>query len=226
MVQKAILHRDNIGLAYTYNEPTVYYEYMMDCAKQIREQGLKNVMVSNGFINRKALIDLLKFMDAFNIDLKSFREKFYRVRSSGSLAPVLDSISTVASSGLHLELTFLIIPGFNDTPSEWKEMIAWIETNCGADTVLHVSKYFPRYKLKSSPTPASTMEKFMDLAREKLHYVYPGNNPQLDSNTYCPSCGSLLIEREVYQTRVTGLSERGTCDRCDQKIKGVFTTEK
>jgi len=222
MVQKATLHRDSIGLAYTYNEPTVTYEYMMECAMQLHEKSLMNVMVSNGFIKQEPLKGLLRYMDAFNIDLKSFRDDFYRLRSSASLKPVLDTISTVASSGTHLELTFLIIPGYNDTPAEWKEMIAWIEENCGADTILHVSKYFPRYKLRSSPTPTSTMERFMDAARERIHYVYPGNNPQLDSNTYCPSCGSVLIEREVYRTRVVGLTANGTCSQCQYKIKGVY----
>ncbi len=226
MVQKAVLHRDSIGLAYTYNEPTVYYEYMMECAMQIHEQGLVNVMVSNGFIKQEPLKALLKYIDAFNIDLKSFRNDFYKQRSAATLRPVLDAISTVASSDKHLELTFLIIPDYNDTPAEWKEMITWIETNCGADTILHVSKYFPRYKLKSSPTPARTMESFMDAARERIHYVYPGNNPQLDTRTYCPSCGTLLIEREVYKTRITGLTAQGTCSKCKMQIKGVFKSGK
>ena len=226
MVQKAILHRNSIGLAYTYNEPTVYYEYMMECAIQIQKLGLMNVMVSNGFINQEPLLGLLKYIDAFNIGLKSFRNDFYKQRSSATLRPVLDAISTVASSGRHLELTFLIIPGYNDSPAEWKDMIVWIEANCGADTILHVSKYFPRYKLRSSPTPSSTMESFMNAARERIHYVYPGNNPQLDTSTYCPSCGTLLIEREVYKTRVKGLTDQGTCRKCKMKIKGVFKIEK
>jgi len=224
LVQKALLHRDSIGLAYTYNEPTVYYEYMLECAAKIREHGLMNVMVSNGYINQDPLKDLLKYMDAFNIDLKSFRDDFYRTRSSGSLRPVLEAISTVAASGVHLELTFLIIPGYNDSPVEWKEMLAWIEENVGADSILHVSKYFPRYKLKSNPTPTRTMESFIEMAREKIHYVYPGNNPQLENNTHCKSCGSILIEREVYHTRIVGLSDHGTCSQCQTKIKGVFTS--
>ena len=224
IVQKAILHRDSIGLAYTYNEPTVYYEYMMECAIQIREHNLMNVMVSNGFIKQEPLKGLLKYMDAFNIDLKSFRNDFYKQRSSATLRPILETIATVAASKAHLELTFLIIPGYNDSPGEWKEMITWIEDNCGADTILHVSKYFPRHKLKSFPTPTRTMESFMNLAREKIHYVYPGNNPQLDNNTLCPACGSILIEREVYKTKLTGLTAQGTCSHCQMKIKGVFNT--
>ena len=222
IVQKALLHRENIGLAYTYNEPTVYYEYMVECAAQIRDLGLKNVMVTNGFINKEPLRELLKYMDAFNIDLKSFRNDFYRQRAKATLGPILDTIITVASSGIHMELTFLIIPGYNDSPEEWKEMIRWIGDHCGQDTILHVSKYFPRHKLKSPPTPTRTMEMFMDSARERIHYVYPGNNPQLDSHTHCPECASILIEREVYKTRITGLTDQGTCSSCQTKIKGVF----
>lgn len=225
IVQKAMLHRDSIGLAYTYNEPAVYYEYMAECAGRIRELGMKNVMISNGFINQEPLKALLNLMDAFNIDLKSFRDDFYKQRSSATLKPVLDTIGTVAASGIHMELTFLLIPGYNDSPGEWKEMIRWIEDNCGSDTILHVSKYFPMHKLRSSPTPTLIMERFMDEAREKIHYVYAGNNPQLDNNTSCPKCGHLLIEREVYTTKVTGLTAEGSCNRCQMKIKGLFNTK-
>ncbi|MFO7668966.1 MAG: AmmeMemoRadiSam system radical SAM enzyme [Bacteroidales bacterium] len=224
IVQKALLQKDNIGLAYTYNEPTIYYEYMIECAEQLRNHGLKNVMVTNGFINQEPLKELLRFMDAFNIDLKSFRNDFYRQRSSATLRPVLDAIAIVASSGVHLELTFLMIPGYNDSPGEWREMIRWIEENCGADTILHVSKFFPRHKLNSPPTPTLTMERFMDAARERIHYVYPGNNPQLDSHTHCPGCGTILIEREGYKTKVTALTSQGTCNHCQMKIKGLFNT--
>ena len=222
IVQKARFLKDNIGLAYTYNEPTVYYEYMMECAVQVRNQGLKNVMVTNGFINQEPLGELLNYMDAFNIDLKSFRNDFYRQRSSATLRPILETIISVASSGAHMELTYLIIPGYNDSREEWKEMISWIEDNCGTDSILHVSKYFPRHRLKSSPTPTQTMESFINLAREKIKYVYPGNNPQLDNHTSCPGCGTILIEREVYRTKITGLSPQGTCNQCHTVIKGVF----
>jgi pyruvate formate lyase activating enzyme len=222
MVQKALLHPNNIGLAYTYNEPTVYFEYMKNCAALLRNHGLKNVMVTNGFINQEPLKDLLEYIDAFNIDLKSFRNEFYQQRSSASLGPILDVIKTVVSSGVHMELTFLIIPGYNDTPGEWRDMIHWIEDNCGSETILHVSKYFPRHKLKSTPTPTQTMESFIETARERIHYVYPGNNPQLGNNTYCPECASLLIEREVYLTSIKGLTPQGTCRFCQKQIKGVF----
>ena len=222
IVSKAMLHRDNIGLAYTYNEPTVYYEYMIECAALIKERHMMNVMVTNGYINREPLQELLPFMDAFNIDLKSFRNEFYVKRSAATLRPVLDTIARVAQSGRHLELTFLIIPGQNDSESEWKDMIRWIEENCGQDTILHASKYFPRYKLRGSFTPTETILQFLQMARERIHYVYPGNTPQIDSHTRCPGCGSVLIERIMYNTRVVGLDADGRCSQCAFKIKGVF----
>lgn len=222
MVNKAILHRNNIGLAYTYNEPVIYFEYMVRCAALVRENRLMNVMVTNGFINREPLDELLPHIDAFNIDLKSFRNDFYRERSSASLKPVLDTIARVADSDSHLELTFLIIPGHNDFRAEWQEMIRWIEQNCGSDTILHVSKYFPGYKLRSSPTPTGTIMEFIDAARERINYVYPGNTPLLDNNTRCPGCNTLVIERNGYHTKVSGLGSDGSCLHCNTGIKGVF----
>lgn len=223
IVSKACMHTDNIGLAYTYNEPTVYFEYMIRCASLVKECNLMNVMVTNGYINKKPLEDLLCFMDAFNIDLKAFRNEFYKKRSGASLSPVLDSIKTVANSGRHLELTFLIIPGYNDSVDEWEDMITWINNHCGSDTVLHVSRYFPRHKLNNPPTPLMTIERFLDLAAGRINYVYPGNTPQLKSHTFCPRCHTLLIERNLYSASVKGIGSTGHCLNCDTKIYGSFT---
>jgi len=222
IVNKALLYADNIGLAYTYNEPTVYFEYMIRCAVQIKENGLMNVMVTNGYINKNPLEDLLSLMDAFNVDLKAFRNEFYKKRSGAALRPVLDSIATIAGAGNHLELTFLIIPGYNDSEDEWKDMIQWIANFCGKDTVLHVSRYFPRYKLKDPPTPLMTIERFMDMAAGQINYIYPGNTPQLDSHTFCPDCHNLLIERNLYRANVRGIGSDGHCLNCNKKIYGSF----
>jgi len=186
LVDKTLGHEQNIGLAYTFNEPTIYFEYMRDCAVKVREHGLMNVMITNGYINREPLEELLPLMDAFNIDLKSFRNEFYRERSGAGLKPVLQTIERVAHSASHLELTFLIIPGQNDTETEWKDMVNWISRQCGDDTILHVSKYFPRYRLRSTPTPTDTMKRFIGIAKEKIRYVYAGNNPEIPGHTYCP----------------------------------------
>jgi pyruvate formate lyase activating enzyme len=222
LVDKALKDQNNIGLAYTYNEPTVYFEYMRDCAMKVREQGLMNVMITNGYINREPLEEILPLMDAFNIDLKSFRNEFYRDRSDAALKPVLQTIERVAGSDSHLELTFLIIPGHNDKEVEWNKMVDWISGHCGTDTILHVSKYFPRYHLRSSPTPTETMKRFIGIAKEKIRYVYAGNNPDIASHTYCPVCGKIVVERHQYATRITGLNGEGVCNYCGTKIKGVF----
>lgn len=222
IVNKALLHRDNIGLAYTYNEPTVYFEYMLRCAELIRYHRRSNVMVTNGYINAAPLEAILPYMDAFNVDLKSFRNRFYQERSGATVKPVLDTITRIAKSESHLELTFLIIPGYNDTEDEWKELIHWITDHCGVDAVLHVSRYFPRYKLNAPPTPLRTVERFLDVARPAIRYVYPGNTPQLKSHTYCPGCGNILIERDLYRSTLRGMSEEGSCKECGFKIHGVF----
>lgn len=225
IVNKAILFQKNIGLAYTYNEPTVYFEYMIRCAELIKEHHLSNVMVTNGYINPDPLAELFPYMDAFNVDLKSFRNIFYQKRSGASLHPVLKSIKSIAESGRHLELTFLIIPDHNDDEKEWKEMIKWIADNCGKGSILHVSRYYPNYKLDKPPTPLSTIEAFLELAREQIDYVYPGNTPQLDNHSYCPSCGNLLIDRFLYDARIAGINNDGFCTGCGHEVVGVFNKE-
>jgi pyruvate formate lyase activating enzyme len=222
IVGKAKLHQNNIGLAYTYNEPTVYYEYMIDCAARIKEFNLYNVMVTNGYINAEPLDDLFPFMDAFNVDLKSFRNHFYVKRTGASLHPVLETIRRIARTERHLELTFLIIPDHNDDEEEWKEMLEWISDHCGKNTILHVSRYYPYYKMDKPPTPISTIRKFIDMAKERIDYVYPGNTPQLDNHTYCPACGNLLIERFLYNSAVQGITPEGFCSSCKNEIVGVF----
>ena len=222
IVSKAALHKNNIGLAYTYNEPTVYFEYMLSCAMLIKDQDLSNVMVTNGYINQAPLDELIPYMDAFNVDLKSFRDKFYKDRSEANLKPVLDTIERIAKSETHLELTFLIIPGHNDDEHEWKDMLDWIADNCGRETILHVSRYFPHFKMDKPPTPISTLERFLEMARERCDYVYPGNTPQLENHTYCPECGNLLIERHLYNTTLKGVGPHGSCLRCSKTIAGVI----
>ena len=226
IANKAILHRNNIGLAYTYNEPTVYYEYMIKCAALLKEQNLNNVMVTNGYINPDPLEDLIPVMDAFNVDLKSFRNLFYKVRSGASLSPVLETIRKIAKSGKHLELTFLIIPDHNDDENEWEDMLSWITDNCGKGTILHVSRYYPYFKMDKPPTPLSTISRFLEIARDKVDFVYPGNTPQLDNHSYCPACGNLLIERFLYNATVKGIGPTGCCSHCNKEIPGIFNTSR
>lgn len=222
IVGKALLQKDNIGLAYTYNEPSVYYEFMIQCAVQIKEQNRYNVVVTNGYINRDPLDALLPYIDAINVDLKSFRDEFYHSRSKARLRPVLETIRRIAQSDVHLELTFLIIPGLNDSQAEWEDMIRWIHDTCGPDAILHVSRYFPRYKLQNPPTPLKTMQRFIDQASDRIRYLYPGNTPQMDSHTFCPECSSKLIQRNLYQSTIVGIDADGCCKSCHTPIYGVF----
>lgn len=222
LVSRALLQKDNIGLAYTYNEPTVYYEYMVECASRIKEHGKYNVMVTNGYINPSPLESLLPLIDAFNVDLKSFRDEFYSERSGAGLKPVLETISRIAKSDRHLEITFLLIPGCNDREEEWQDMIHWITEHCGRETILHVSRYFPRFKLRNPPTPLEQMERFLEIARESIRYVYAGNAPHLETHTYCPVCGNMLVRRSIYQALVSGISDEGCCRQCNHRIKGRF----
>lgn len=213
---------DNIGIAFTYNEPIIFYEYMIDIAKLAKEKGLKTVLVSNGFINRDPLLNLLPYIDAFNIDLKAFREEFYRKLAGAKLAPVLASLKSIHQAGKHLEITNLIIPTLNDERSVFKEMIDWIYTELGENTVLHLSRYFPYHKLRLESTPVDTLLEFYSLARHKLHNVYLGNIAmRTGSQTRCEVCDELLINRQGYQTTLMGVTKDGRCIKCGQVIQNL-----
>lgn len=175
LVQKALelVPNGNIGIAYTYNEPSVSYEYVLDCAKLCRENGLKNVMVTNGFMSEKILNELLKYLDAMNIDLKSFSEEFYR-RIGGSLSDVKRTIE-LACKKCHVEVTTLVIPGENDSPEEMRRLAGWLASQ-SPDIPLHISRFFPMYKMADrTPTPVETIYSLAKAAREYLRYVYEGN---------------------------------------------------
>jgi pyruvate formate lyase activating enzyme len=211
--------KDNIGIAYTYNEPIVWFEYMMDIAEVARRKGMKNVMVTNGFINPQPLDEVLKVMDAFNVDLKAFTEDFYLTQTMSKLKPVKESLKQIRRSGKHLEITYLIIPGKNDDPNDFVHMLKWIKGELGDDTVLHLSRYFPTYKMSAPPTPSGLVSDLFEMAKLHLKYVYIGNlNTNTGQNTYCPSCDHKVIDRSRYDTWVKGLDESGACAKCGQKI--------
>lgn len=164
----------SFGVAYTYNEPFIWYEFVLETAKLARKAGLANVLVTNGYVNMPPLEEILPFIDAMNIDLKSFNDDFYRKICKGSLQPVLDVIKRSAQA-CHVELTNLLIPGLNDSEEEIKKMVDWIYENTGADTPLHFSRYFPCYKMNISPTPVETLKMAERIAKKKLKRVYLGN---------------------------------------------------
>jgi len=216
VVLKAKIHPNNIGIAFTYNEPIISYEYMLETATLAKHEGLKSVMVSNGYINEAPLSNLIEVIDAFNIDLKSFTDEFYRKIAGGSLKPVLKSLKAIRKSGKHLEITFLIIPKLNDNSDDAKAMFEWVANELGEHTILHLSRYHPAHLLDNPPTPDETLTKFYNLAKEDLQYVYLWNTHSklMGNNTYCPKCSNLSIEREGFHASIVGLNPNGYCIVC------------
>jgi len=178
VVDMACRYRDEgcIGLAYTYSEPLIWFEYVLDTAKLAADRGLKNVVVTNGMIMEEPLRELLPYIDAMNIDIKAFSEEFYRKYCGGKLQPVLETARIVASS-CHLEVTNLLIPGLNDAADDLHGLCGWIRDNLGYETPLHLSRYHPAYKMQLPPTPVDTMRKAGQIARSYLKYVHLGNMP-------------------------------------------------
>lgn len=173
IIERAKEHH-SFGIAYTYNEPFIWYEFVLDTAKLAKTHGLKNVLVTNGFVNIEPLKGMLPFIDAMNIDLKAFDEDFYEKVCKGSLKPILEVIK-ISAKHCHVELTNLIIPTLNDSKKMIKEMVDWIYENLGPEVPLHLSRYFPCYKMALPPTPIETLKMAQSIAKEKLKYVYIGN---------------------------------------------------
>jgi pyruvate formate lyase activating enzyme len=209
-------------IAYTYTEPTIFYEYMLAVAKLARASGLKNVMHSNGYINEKPLRELAKYLDAANIDLKGFSDEYYSKMSEGSLAPVLRSLKILKEEGVHVEITNLVLPGYNDDMETIRKMCLWIKDNLGQDVPLHFSRFYPMYKLVTLvPTPVETLEKARTIAQDRgLKYVYIGNIAGHEAeNTYCPKCKKIVIKRAGYMVTEINLQD-GKCKFCGERIEG------
>lgn len=164
------------SISFSYTEPTIYYEYMLDIAKLAKKHKIKNIIVSNGYINQEPLRRLINYIDAANIDIKAFTEEFYKKTCSASLKPVLETLKTLKKTKIHIEITNLIIPTLNDNIKDIEKMCIWINKNIGKDTTLHFSRFFPMYQLKHIPeTPLSTLEKAKKVAKKHLNNVYLGN---------------------------------------------------
>ncbi len=221
IVEDAIAN-DCESIAYTYTEPTIFIEYVLDTAKLAREKGLKNVIVSNGFINEEPLKELCKVIDGANIDLKG-NDKFYREMSNAKIEPVLNSLKVLKEEKVWLEITNLIIPGYNDKEKDIKERCEWIKDNLGVEVPLHFSRFFPYYKLQNiEPTPQETLKKAKEIAKKiGLKYVYIGNI-FIDGaeNTICSKCGKLLVERVGFDILQNNIKKR-VCE-CGEKINGVW----
>lgn len=211
----------SIGLAFTYNEPSIWYEYIIEAAPRLKEQGLKTVLVTNGYIEKEPLARLLPYVDAFNIDVKAFTQHFYNELCKGRLQAVKDTVERIIGRS-HVEITTLLIPGNNDSEKEIRELSVWL-ASLDRTTVLHLSRYHPTYKLQIPATPEATIKHAQEIASEYLDFVYAGNLPGEDNNTYCLNCGSLLIRRNAYSVQVSGVVN-GHCTSCHQPtvyIKGL-----
>jgi pyruvate formate lyase activating enzyme len=219
LIEICLSKKPSLGIAFTYNEPTVWYEYMKMIALKSREAGFKNVMVSNGYINEGPLMELIPLISAFNIDLKGFTSTFYKDTCKGKLEPVKHTLKTIKTYGRHLEITFLLIPGKNDSREEFLTMVKWIRDELGSDTVLYISRYFPAYKSQIEKTPIGLLFDFCETARKYLLYVYLGNVAgSEDQNTFCSKCGKMVISRYGYFVQKNGIDEYGNCMNCNNKI--------
>ena len=212
------------GIAWTYNEPTIWHEFSLDASKLAKKAGLYTVYVSNGYINEEPLKEISQYLDAINVDVKAFHDEFYKRICKARLEPVLSTCERAKELDIHVEVTYLVIPGMNDSLDEVKNFCKWILEKLGPDTPVHFSRFHPDHNMTNvSATPIETLLKIHDLAKEiGLLYVYLGNVPPGSyENTYCPKCGNLCIEREGYSTRLTGLKD-GTCAKCGANISVRF----
>jgi pyruvate formate lyase activating enzyme len=212
------------SVAYSYVEPTIFYEYMLEIAGLAKKAGLLNVMHTNGFINEIPLRTLCKVLDAAQVDLKAFTETFYHELCAGELAPVLEALKIMKQEKVHIEITNLIIPTKNDNMSEVREMCIWIKDELGAETPIHFNRFYPLHKLKRLPsTPISTLENAREVALiVGLEYVYIGNVPGHEAwNTFCPKCKRMLIQRSGYMIgEIHLLGEK--CGYCGKAIPGMW----
>lgn len=209
----------NIGLAYTYNEPTVFFEYMAECAREIKKKNMLNVSVTNGYIQEKPLKESFEYIDAYSVDLKSFSNKFYKNITGGTLEPVKNNLKLIRESGKHLEIENLIIPELNEETKEFEEMVKWISGELGENTILHINRYYPAYLLKTAPSPESKFIELYKIAKKYLKYVYVGNvETDYGQDTFCGKCGNLIIKREGYNIKIEKGNENGKCSKCGEKI--------
>jgi len=213
------------GVAWTYNEPTIWYEFTLDGCRAVKDQGLYTVYVTNGYINEEPLRKIAPYLDAMNIDVKAGTDEFYKTVCKGERKYVLETCELALKLGIHIELTYLVIPGFNDTEEEIKQFADWVVNSLSPEVPVHYSRFHPDYKLTDQDaTPIETLEMAYNITKKAgCEYIYVGNVFHGDhENTYCPKCNSLLIERVGYSTKVVGL-KGPTCKKCGRKvpIKGV-----
>lgn len=209
------------SIAWTYNEPTMWLEYTIDSAKLAKKEGLKTVYVTNGYMTEESLEQIGPYLDAANIDLKGMSEQFYKELCDARMDPVIDTIKRMYDKNIHIEVTNLIIPGYNDSVENITELVNFIVEDVGVEVPLHFTRFFPYYQLKNvQPTPVADLEKAFKIAKDAgLKYVYIGNVPSANGeNTYCYNCGELLVERDGYQIMTESLKDNKECPKCGANI--------
>ncbi len=223
-VVEECIKNDCRSIAYTYSEPTTFYEYVIETASIARKTGLKNIIKSNGYINPEPLKKLTSLIDGANIDLKAFTESAYLKLSGGKLQPVLDSLKLYKDMGVWLEITRLIVPNWTDDPDDIRNMCRWLVDNGFKNTPIHFSRFYPMHKLEQlPPTPVEILNNASRIAAEEgLKYVYTGNIPGNEmTNTKCPSCNSTIVIRQGYRivsNEITG----GKCNKCGYPVDGIW----
>lgn len=217
------------SVAYTYNDPVIFLEYAVDVAKSCREKGVRSVAVTAGYVCEDPRREFFRHMDAANVDLKAFTEKFYHKVCGGHLQPVLDTLKYIKhETQCWLEITTLLIPGENDSEAEIIALSEWVGNELGPDVPLHFTAFHPDFKMLDRPrTPAVTLTRARDLAMQAgLHYVYTGNvHDEPGSSTYCPSCGNKVIGRDWHEITKWNMDAAGGCGACGRPIVGVFETK-
>jgi len=210
------------SIAYTYTEPTVFFEYAYDTARLAHETGLANIYVTNGYMTKEMLETFQPYLDAANVDLKAFRDETYRKYVGARLQPVLDAIKVMKRLGIWLEVTTLVIPGINDDDGELKDAADFVADELGVETPWHISRFFPAYKMTDVPsTPVETLHRAREIGLEAgLRYVYMGNVPGA-ANTVCYECGKMLIQRSGYRILENHIQPDGRCPNCGTPVAGV-----
>jgi pyruvate formate lyase activating enzyme len=210
------------SIAYTYTEPTIFFEYAYDIARVAHQEGLANIFVTNGFMTQEMLEAFDSHLDAANVDLKSFQDDVYREYVGARLQPVLDSLLKMKELGVWVEVTTLIIPGLNDDPGELEDLASFIADSLGPETPWHISRFRPAYEMRDrSATPLSTLRRAQEIGEEQgLRYIYVGNVPG-ESNTICHQCGKVLIRRSGYRIVNNDVAEGGVCPDCSTEVAGV-----
>lgn len=226
MIAKVAAEYDCKSVAFTYNDPVIFHEYAIDVAKACREKDIKTVAVTAGYISPEPRVEFFQWMDAANVDLKAFTERFYHKITGSHLEPVLDTLKYIKhETDCWLETTTLIIPGENDSEKELTEMCEWVVENLGPDMPMHFSAFHPDFKMMDYPsTPASTLTMARDIAMKAgVRYAYVGNVHDKDADsTWCHQCGELLIERDWYELGKWNITPEAYCKSCGTKVAGIF----